>query len=58
MATLMCVQTIDMKTGRERPIKTIDHDRSEDRQWLAKHAWWAMRSSQKLVTWPIQNDDE
>lgn len=34
--------------------RDIDHDNPEDRRWLGKHCFWAMRSSRSVTTYPIQ----
>lgn len=37
----------------ETDERTINHDDREDRQWLGKHAFWAMRNRHEVVTRPV-----
>lgn len=35
--------------------RVIDHDDREHRQWLGKHAFWAMRNRVEVTTRPVQS---
>lgn len=50
--TKVRVITRDMKTGKHSE-RVIDHDDREQRQWLGKHAFWAMRNHHEVVTFPV-----
>lgn len=50
--TKVRVITRDMKTGTSTE-RVIDHDDREQRQWLGKHAFWAMRNHHEVVTRPV-----
>lgn len=50
--TKVRVITRDMKTGKSVE-RIINHDDREHRQWLGKHAFWAMRNHHEVVTSPV-----
>lgn len=51
--TSVRVTTMELRTGR-KSVKTIDHDNAEERQWLGKHCFWAMRSGYSVETRPVE----
>lgn len=36
----------------------IDQEKHDDRVWLSKHCWWAMRNSKKVSTFPAHGEDK
>lgn len=38
--------------GNETQRKHVDHDDREDRQWMGKAAFWAMRNEHSMETVP------
>ncbi len=37
----------------ETETRVIDHSKSEQRQWLGKHAFWAVRNRVEIITRPV-----
>jgi hypothetical protein len=35
-------------------VKDIDHEDDNDRRWLAKHTYWAMRSNHSITLYPVR----
>lgn len=33
-------------------VRDIDHDNAEERRWLGRHCFWAMRSGRSVTTYP------
>lgn len=50
---LVRVVTTDLKTGK-LSVREIDHDDFEDRKWLGKHCFWAMRNGYSVETSPVR----
>ena len=46
------VDTVDLETD-EKTTRFIDHNSHEDRVWLAKHCFWAMRNNRRVTTEPV-----
>lgn len=51
------VVTTDLKSGRQS-VREIDHDDFEDRKWLGKHCFWAMRNGCSVETRPMADAKE
>lgn len=51
MSTPVEVTTVDLATGK-CARRIIDHDDFEDRKWLGKHCFWAMRNGRSVETSP------
>lgn len=51
------VVTTDLKTGKQS-VREIDHDDFEDRKWLGKHCFWAMRNGCSVETSPVMTPKE
>jgi len=49
---LIRVDTIDLVTSQTTE-KVIDHNDREQRQWLGKHCFWAVRNNYSVLTNPI-----
>lgn len=47
------VITTDLDTGKV-DRRVIDHDDFEDRKWLGKHCFWAMRNGKSVETRPYE----
>jgi len=47
------VITADAETGRAEASRVIDHDNHDDRVWLGKHCYWAMRNGRSVTTHPV-----
>lgn len=45
------VTTTDLSSGKST-TKIIDHNNHEDRVWLGRHAFWAMRNNHSVETRP------
>lgn len=54
---LVDVITRDIRDG-EVTVKRIDHNDRWDRQWLGKHAYWAMRNGHEVTTRPVPPEVE
>lgn len=52
MSVKVICETIDLATGKVEGKRTIDHDNPDHRQWMGRHAYWAMRNRKKFVTYP------
>lgn len=39
--------------GDVESIKDIDHDDRNDRVWLGKHCFWALRSGREIRTYAV-----
>ncbi len=50
--TKVRVITRNLETN-ETEDRVIDHDDREDRKWLGKHAFWAMRNGREVTTRPV-----
>ncbi|HBO5514585.1 hypothetical protein [Pseudomonas aeruginosa] len=46
------VVTTDLATSQTSE-KVIDHNDREQRQWLGKHCFWAVRNNHSVLTTPI-----
>ncbi len=56
--TPVLVITRQLETGEVRE-KIIDHDDPEARQWLGRHAYWAMRDGfSEVTTRPVEIHDD
>ncbi|HHQ2714289.1 hypothetical protein CAZ10_10175 [Pseudomonas aeruginosa] len=49
---LIRVVTTDLATAQTTE-KIIDHNDREQRQWLGKHCFWAVRNNHSVLTTPI-----
>jgi hypothetical protein len=66
MSVKVICETIDLATGKVEGKRLVDHDNPEHREWMGRHAYWAMRSGKKFVTYPktagrkkdAEDDDE
>lgn len=38
--------------GNVESVRKIDHENRDDRQWLGKHCYWAMRNGRSVETRP------
>ena len=48
------VVTIDLlDPNNPDQTKEIDHNDHDDRVWLGKHCFWAMRNNREVRTYPI-----
>jgi len=56
MTTQVKVTTTDLASN-EQQVRYIDHNIPEDRQWLGKHAFWAMRNGASVLTEPVQDEE-
>ena len=50
---LVKVLTTNNDTG-EIESKNIDHNSYDDRKWLGKHCYWAVRNNRTVTTIPIK----
>lgn len=48
---LVVVETWRDSNWRES-VRTIDHNKHEERIWLAKHCFWALHNDRAVVTYP------
>ncbi len=55
MRTPVLVTTTEISTGKTSR-RTIDHDNRDDRIWLGKHCYWAMRNGCEVTTIPAGQD--
>lgn len=46
------VDTVNLETD-EKTTRFIDHNSREDRVWLGKHCFWAMRNNHRVTTEPV-----
>lgn len=53
----IAVLTQTVNDGEIEQQKIIDHNRHEDRVWLGKHSFWAMRNNRVITTVPIASHD-
>jgi hypothetical protein len=53
----VAVLTHNSTDGEIEQQRIIDHNRHEDRVWLGKHSFWAMRNSKAITTVPVTNHD-
>lgn len=37
-------------------VRTIDYSNRENRVWLAKHSFWALKNNRSVVTYPANNE--
>lgn len=51
---LIRVITTNLVTGDSNG-KVIDHNNREQRQWLGKHSFWAVRNNHSVMTTPVSN---
>lgn len=52
---MIAVRTIDLSTGRMEGYKEVDHARHEDRVWMSKHLYWALRNQREVQMWEIDS---
>lgn len=53
MSLLVNVITADAVTQVAESARVIDHDNRDDRVWLGKHCFWAMRNGKSVTTLPV-----
>ena len=63
MALNVTCETVDLETQQIEGVRIIDHTIAEHRQWLGRHAYWAMRNGKMLRTYAqtstaLQGDDD
>jgi len=58
MRVMIEVETYDGDSDEAESVRTIDHNDTLHRQWLAKHCWWALRNNRTVVTTPIKEESE
>lgn len=54
MTTYVEVTTTYLQTAGKTEAKIIDHDSRDDRTWLGKHCYWAMRNDCSVTTKPSE----
>lgn len=52
MSVKVICETIDLATGKVEGKRLVDHDNPEHREWMGRHAYWAMRCGKKFITYP------
>ena len=45
------VETYDLLGDELEACRVIDHNDRDDRRWLGRHCFWAMRNNKRIVTY-------